>query len=95
MSTAEMAVKGMMINIKLVDFVATVSFECHRVSPFSFRLVRRMECADLIVYRLTMAFDQSSKPILVTSAECICSLLIYILVNLTAVDIRHPTKLSR
>ena len=50
-----------------------------------------MECEDLIVYRLTMAFVQSPRPILVMSAERISSLLIYILINLTAVDICHPT----
>ena len=50
-----------------------------------------MECVGLMVCRLTMAFDQSPRPILVMSAECICGLLIYILVNLIAVDISHPT----
>ena len=44
-----------------------------------------------IVYRLMMAFVQSPRPKLVISAECICGLLIYILVNLTPVDICHPT----
>ena len=50
-----------------------------------------MECVGLIVCRPTMAFVQSSRPILVMSAECICSLLIYILVKLIPVDIWDPT----
>ena len=50
-----------------------------------------MESAGLIVCRLTMAIDQSPRPILVITAECRCGLLIYILVNLISVDICHPT----
>ena len=50
-----------------------------------------MECMGSIVCCLTMAFVQSSRPKLVISAECICGFLIYILVNLTPVDICHPT----
>ena len=45
----------------------------------------------LSVYHLTMAIDQSSRWVLVLSAEWICGLLIYILVNLTPVDVWHPT----
>ena len=56
--------------------------------PFIFDIV---ECMGLILCRLTMAFDQSPTPILVIGAECICGLLIYILVKLTPVDICHPT----
>ena len=51
-----------------------------------------MECEGLIVYRMTMAFVQSPRPILVMSAECICGLLIYILVILIVVVICHPTE---
>ena len=72
-------------------FRCDVSFESHRDFPFWFRLVRRMECGGLIVYRLTMAFVQSPRPILVMSAECICGLLIYILVILIVVAIWHLT----
>ena len=72
-------------------FVVLFPFKFHRESPLQFRLVCRMECVCLIVYRLTMAFVQSARPILVTSAKCICGLLIYILVNLIPVDICHPT----
>ena len=43
-------------------------------------------------YHLTMKIDRSPRPILVMNAECICALLIYIFVNLTPVDICHPTK---
>ena len=39
------------------------------------------------MYHLTTAVDLSPRQILVTSADCICGLLIYILVNLTPVDI--------
>ena len=71
--------------------VVLFPFKFHRESPLQFRLVSRMECVCLIVYRLTMAFVQSASPILVTTPECICGLLIYILVHLIPVDICHPT----
>ena len=48
---------------------------------------------DLIIYRLTITFVQSARPILVICAERICSLLIYILVNLSHVHIWHPRSL--
>ena len=41
----------------------------------------------LSLYHLTMAIDQSRRPILVIGAECTRGLLIYILVNSTPVDI--------
>ena len=41
---------------------------------------------------LTMTIDRSPRPILVMSAECMRCLLIYILLNLTPVDIWHPTS---
>ena len=50
-----------------------------------------MECEGLLVYRLTMAFVQSPRPILVIDAERICGLLIYILVILIVVAICHLT----
>ena len=50
-----------------------------------------MECMGLIVCLLTMEFDQSTRPILVIGAKRICGLMLYILVNLMAVDISHPT----
>ena len=72
-------------------FRCDVSFEFHRDSFFWFRLVRRMECEGLIVYRMTMAFVQSPRPILVIDAECICGLLIHIFVILIVVAICHLT----
>ena len=55
-------------------------------------LVLPMECVDLVVFRLTMAFVQTPRPILDISAECTCCLLIYILVNVAPVDFWHPTS---
>ena len=45
----------------------------------------------MIVYRLTITLVESRGPILLLYAEYICDLLIYIFVNLTAVDICSPT----
>ena len=72
-------------------FVIINSFKFHRDSSLRFRLASRVHCVGVTVYRLMITFVGSSTPILVTFAECTCGLLIYILVNLTAVVIWHPT----
>ena len=54
-----------------------------------------MACGGLSVYNLTMAIGESPRPTLVMNAECICGLMLYILVNLIAVGIRDPTLLPK
>ena len=75
----------------IVDLVVALLLEFHREFPFGFRLMHRVACGGLSVYDLTMAIGQSPRPILFMSAECTCSLLIYILVNLITVGICDPT----
>ena len=69
------------------NFVVINLFKFHRDSPLGFRLAFLVHCVGVFVYRLTITFVESPRPILVTHAECTCGLLIYILVNLTAVVI--------
>ena len=60
-------------------FILMFLFESHREYPLIFRLAQRIESVGVLVYRQTMASIQSTRPILVISAECICSLLLSIL----------------
>ena len=68
------------------------SFKFNWDSALEFRLVRRMDCEGLDLYRQTLACVQISRPNLIICAECICSLLIHILDHLITVRIWHPTK---
>ena len=63
-------------------FVLNDSLHSKQPSPTPSSIVNR-----LIVRLLTVEFDQSPRPILVISSERICGLILYILVNLIAVDI--------
>ena len=72
-------------------FNSNIPFEFHAHYPSIFRLPQRMECIGVLVYRRTMTFIQSTRPILVISAKRICGLWLYILVNLIAVGICDPT----
>ena len=79
-----------MFPVQLHFFVICES-KFRRDSPLGLRLAFGMECVGLIVCRLTITFVESLRRILVIDAECICGLLIYILVKSTPVDICHPT----
>ena len=60
-------------------FILIFLFESHWEYPLIFRLAQRIQSVGVLVYRQTMASIQSTRPILVISAECICSLLLSIL----------------
>ena len=72
-------------------FAFPMQFHFDVIHSFKFRLAFRTHFVRSIVCRLTIMFVESWWPILVITEGCICGLLIYIYVNLTAVDICHPT----
>ena len=53
-----------------------------------------VECVGLIVCRLTMAFNQSPRTILVICAKCICGLLIYKCVDFVCLRVWYQIQSS-